>query len=143
MYHHHVCNDHWHHYFLQPDHAVQATAQSSFLRCLWACNTYMFAAASGTTISCSLGRQYGPVLSLSFLDDYGCSMYPYYVCSGLWHNYFLQPGQAVGQCSVKLSYISVGTALTLLCLQWPLAQLFSAAWTGRMASAQSILLRCL
>jgi hypothetical protein len=27
--------------------------------------------ATGTTISCSQGRRYGPVLSLSFLDVYG------------------------------------------------------------------------
>jgi hypothetical protein len=26
---------------------------------------------TGTTISCSLGRQYGPLLSLFFLDVYG------------------------------------------------------------------------
>jgi hypothetical protein len=30
----------------------------------------MFVVATGTTISCSLGRQYRPVLSLSFLDVY-------------------------------------------------------------------------
>jgi hypothetical protein len=89
-----LCNDHWHHHFLQPEHAVQATAQSSFLRCLWACNTYIFAVAISTTISCSLGRQYGPVLSLAFLDVYRYSITPL--------------------------------------LQWPLAQLFSAAWAGSM-----------
>jgi hypothetical protein len=33
-----------------------------------ACGTIMFAVATGATISCSLGRQYGPVPSLSFLD---------------------------------------------------------------------------
>ncbi len=31
----------------------------------------MFAEAAGTTISCSLGRKYGPVLSLYFFDIYG------------------------------------------------------------------------
>jgi hypothetical protein len=31
----------------------------------------MFAMTIGTTISCSLDRQYGPVLSLSFFDIYG------------------------------------------------------------------------
>jgi len=31
----------------------------------------VFAVANGTTIPCSLGRQYGPVHSLSFLDVYG------------------------------------------------------------------------
>jgi hypothetical protein len=35
-----------------------------------ACRTIMFAMATRTNISCSLGRQDGPVLSLSFLDDY-------------------------------------------------------------------------
>jgi hypothetical protein len=33
--------------------------------------TIMFAGATGTTISSSLGRQYRPVLSLSFSDIYG------------------------------------------------------------------------
>jgi hypothetical protein len=36
-----------------------------------ACGAIMLAAATGTTISCLLGRQYGPVLSLSLLDVYG------------------------------------------------------------------------
>jgi hypothetical protein len=31
----------------------------------------MFAVVTGTTISCSLGRWYGPVRGLSFLDVYG------------------------------------------------------------------------
>jgi hypothetical protein len=31
---------------------------------------HYFAVATGTTISCSLGRQYGPVFSPSFLDVY-------------------------------------------------------------------------
>jgi hypothetical protein len=34
------------------------------------CGAIMFAMATGTTISCSLGRQYGPVLRLSFLDAF-------------------------------------------------------------------------
>ncbi len=36
-----------------------------------ACGAIMFAVATGTTFSCSLGRLYRPVLSLSFLDVYG------------------------------------------------------------------------
>jgi hypothetical protein len=32
---------------------------------------HYFAVASDTITSCSLGRQYGPVFSLSFLDVYG------------------------------------------------------------------------
>ncbi len=35
----------------------------------------LFAVATGTTISCSLGRQYGPVFSLSFLNIYGIAIY--------------------------------------------------------------------
>jgi hypothetical protein len=35
-----------------------------------ACGAIMFAVAIGTTISCSLARQYRPVFSLSFLDVY-------------------------------------------------------------------------
>jgi hypothetical protein len=31
----------------------------------------MFAVATGTTIFCSLARQYRPLLSLSFFDVYG------------------------------------------------------------------------
>ncbi len=34
----------------------------------------MFAVVTGTTISCSLCRQYRPVLTLSFLDVYECSI---------------------------------------------------------------------
>jgi hypothetical protein len=30
-----------------------------------------FAVATGTSISCSLGRRYGPVFSLTFIDVYG------------------------------------------------------------------------
>jgi hypothetical protein len=33
-----------------------------------------FAVATGTTISGSLGRQYGPVFSLSFLDVYASNL---------------------------------------------------------------------
>jgi hypothetical protein len=33
----------------------------------------MFAGATRTTISCSIGRQYGPMFGLSFLDVYGGS----------------------------------------------------------------------
>ncbi len=36
-----------------------------------ACAAIMFAVATSTAISCSLGRHRVPVLSLSFLDDYG------------------------------------------------------------------------
>jgi hypothetical protein len=35
------------------------------------CGTIMFGEATGTTISCCLGRWYGPMLSQSFLDVYG------------------------------------------------------------------------
>jgi hypothetical protein len=35
------------------------------------CGTIMFTAVISITISCSLGWQLGPVLSLSFLDVYG------------------------------------------------------------------------
>jgi hypothetical protein len=35
-----------------------------------ACDAIMFAVALGTNISCSLGRQYRPVFSLSFEDIY-------------------------------------------------------------------------
>jgi hypothetical protein len=64
------------------------------------------------TMSCSLSRQCKPGFSLSFLDIYGC----HNVCSDYWHNYFLQPGQAVlvsphyifpCQCSFYLSLISM------------------------------------
>jgi hypothetical protein len=33
-------------------------------------NVFVLIFCFGTTVSCSLGRQYGPVLSLSFLDAY-------------------------------------------------------------------------
>jgi len=45
-----------------------------FLFCLCfgtACGAIMFAVATGTTISFSVGSQYGPVLSLSFFDVIG------------------------------------------------------------------------
>jgi len=45
--------------------------QSILLRCLWIWYNmwcHYFAVAIGTTISCSLGSQYGSVFSLSFLD---------------------------------------------------------------------------
>ncbi len=51
----------------------------------------MFAVTDCIGMSCSLGRQCKPGFSLSFLDIYGC----HNVCSDYWHNYFLQPGQAV------------------------------------------------
>jgi len=35
-----------------------------------ACDTIIFAVDTATTISHSLGKRYGPVLSLSFLDVY-------------------------------------------------------------------------
>jgi hypothetical protein len=35
-----------------------------------ACGTIIFAEATGTTISCILGRWYGPLFSLSFLNVY-------------------------------------------------------------------------
>jgi hypothetical protein len=52
---------------LQPGHAVLASAQTISLRCL-KCGAIMFDVVTDTTISCSLGMQYLPVLSLSFLD---------------------------------------------------------------------------
>ncbi len=39
-----------------------------------ACGAMIFAVATGTTISSSLGRQYRPVLSLSFLDVDGLNI---------------------------------------------------------------------
>jgi hypothetical protein len=36
-----------------------------------ACGTIVVAVATGTTISSSLGKQWEPALSLSFLDVYG------------------------------------------------------------------------
>ncbi len=36
--------------------------------------TIMFLVATGTNMSCSLGRQYKPVLSQFFLDVYGYNM---------------------------------------------------------------------
>jgi hypothetical protein len=36
-----------------------------------ACSSIIFAVAIVTTISCSLGRWYGPMLSISFFDVYG------------------------------------------------------------------------
>ncbi len=41
-----------------------------------ACHDIVFAMATGTTISCSLGWQYEPVLSLSFLDVYDMKLHP-------------------------------------------------------------------
>jgi hypothetical protein len=35
------------------------------------CGATMFALATGTTISCSMNRHYGPMLSLSFFGVYG------------------------------------------------------------------------
>ncbi len=46
----------------------------------------MFAKVTGTAISCSLGRQYKPILSLSFLDIYDVA--PLCLNSHL-HSYFL------------------------------------------------------
>ncbi len=34
-WHHYVCNDHWHNYFLKLYQVARASAQSIFLRCLW------------------------------------------------------------------------------------------------------------
>jgi hypothetical protein len=45
----------------------------------------MFAEATGTTISCSLGRWYGPMLSQSFLDVYGTNQ----VYGMLWYCFCL------------------------------------------------------
>ncbi len=43
-----------------------------FLLCFGtACGAIVFAVSTGTTISSSLGKQYEPALSLSFLDVYG------------------------------------------------------------------------
>jgi hypothetical protein len=51
-----------------------AKPRSRFLCFGTACGAIMVEVANGTTISCSLGRQYWPVLSLSFLDVYGLDM---------------------------------------------------------------------
>ncbi len=46
-----------------------------FLFCFgMSCGTIMLVVANGTTISCSMGRQHGPVLSLSFFYNYGLSL---------------------------------------------------------------------
>ena len=103
--------------FQQPGLAVWANIWSIFP---WCQCIFMFALATGTTISCNYGKWYGQLFSLSFLDVYlslclqwllthlfpaawadsmgHClvylsltSMY-LYVCSGYWHKYFLQPG---------------------------------------------------
>ena len=81
----------------------------------------MFAVATGTTMFCSLDRQYVPVLSLSFYDVYGAIIFAIAtcttiswsldrrhgpalglffldasgVCTSNWQNYFLQPRQAI------------------------------------------------
>jgi hypothetical protein len=96
-----------------------------------ACSAVMFAVATDTTISCTLYRQYGPVLSLSSLDVYGYSMCHLNICSGHWNNYFLQPGQAeeASALSIFLKCLWV-QHVSPLCLQWLLAQLFPPAWTG-------------
>jgi hypothetical protein len=55
-----------------------AFAVEMFLLVFWfgtACNDIMFAVAIGATISCSLGRQYKPMLSLSFLDVCGMNQF--------------------------------------------------------------------
>ncbi len=41
-----------------------------FLFCFGTCGAIMIAVSTGTTISCSLGRQYRPMLGLSFLFVY-------------------------------------------------------------------------
>ncbi len=46
-----------------------------------ACGAIMFAVATGTTISCNLGKQYTSFINLSFSDVYGSlqklvSLYP-------------------------------------------------------------------
>ncbi len=109
---------------------VDGYAARMFLFCFFfgtACSAILFVVATGTTMSCSLCRQYKPVLRLYFLDVYDvlplCLQWPlaklfpaawvgsmgqclfyisymfmmwhYYVCSGHWHRFFLQPGQAV------------------------------------------------
>jgi len=48
-----------------------------------ACGAIAFAMATGMTLTCSLGRRYGPILSLSFFDAYGisdqCSLLIYFI----------------------------------------------------------------
>ncbi len=87
----------------------------SFMFLFWfsfgtACGIIMFAMATDTTISCSLGKQYMPaalfvslmIMVTVFFNDYvfvlillWYSMWRHYICSGHWHNYFMQPGKGV------------------------------------------------
>ncbi len=76
----------------------------------------IFAVATGTTISHSLGRQYRPMFSVFFLDIYRCN----YVCNSHWHNYsqFLPLWQVVWPVlSLALLdlYFSVATATAISC----------------------------
>jgi len=116
MWRNYVCSGHWLNYFLLPERAVHASAKSIFILCLC---VFMSAESTGTTIYDSLGRQYGPLFGLSFLDVNAslclhwllaqlfpatmvsgmghCSVYcslmsMFLDCRGHWHNYFMQPG---------------------------------------------------
>ncbi len=59
----------------------------------------MCAVATGKTISCCLGKQYRPMLSLSFLDVYAY----HYVCN----SHFLKPVQEYGCSSHFLKPVQV------------------------------------
>ncbi len=128
---------------------VDGYAARMFLFCFFfgtACSAILFAVATGTTISSSLGRQYGPVLSLSFLDVYGFTSYIWIPVRATAQGIFLR-------ClwyDTKIFAVATGTSCTLgrrygpvlslsfldvydvapLCLQWPMTQLFPAAWAG-------------
>ncbi len=88
------------------------------------CGAIIFAVATDITILCSLGRQYMPALFVSlmimvtvFFNDnvfvlilLRYSMWRHYVCSGYWHNYFMQSGKAV-QASTLCIFDDYGHSL--------------------------------
>ncbi len=112
------------------------------------CATIMSAVATGTNISCSLGRQYKLVLSLSFLDVYGhfteCGTLK--SAKGHRHNHFWQLGQAVRASDKSIFPRCLWERYSMwhhyVCSDHRhnhFLQLGLAVW----ASAQSIFLRCL
>jgi hypothetical protein len=104
------------HYILQPGQTVWASAQSIFLRCLWV------TVAIWTTISFSLGRLNGKMLSLCFLDVYGFQ----------WQNAQLYPAAwagCMGQCSVYISLVSM-VGIHQLLTNWLLRSTFGKTEQG-------------
>jgi hypothetical protein len=132
------CSGYWHSYFLQPRQTVQSAVQSIFTWCL-------FSVVTDTTIYDSLGRQYGPLFGLFFLDV-NASLCLHWLLAQLFPATMVS---GMGHCSVPwclCSWIAEATGTTIscslvrqygpsfldvhasLCLQWLLAQQFPAAW---------------